>query len=253
MEYNKGRLIILIIIIVLVITVVLLVTDTDTGDFKIKYNGNSKKYETSIKSGINRWSSIGTGGISLRFDTYSDGGGIVATTSGSLIRINEPTFISLSSFQKTLAIAHEVGHALGIGVGWPNNRKSQDNVPYLDDGKYSKTAKSYVDNVRPNGQTIPGPPIHNQGEEGSKYVHWSSVAAYGLQKDLMISTISSSATVISIVDLTYLQEIGRSVDLTKAQSLNGTFFSLVASAVMGDTEVKNFCGCCGNVDEHEHH
>lgn len=250
MQYNKRALIILVLIIALVVTVVLLATDTDTGDFTIKYKGNSSKYETNIKSGINRWSSIGTGGIPLTFDTYSNAGDTtVASASGKTIKINEPVFRSISSFQKTLAIAHEVGHALGIGVGWQNNYNTQSGIPYLDNNKYPKTAKSYVDNVRPTGQTFPGPPLHNSGNEGSIYVHWNDSATYGLQKDLMIATIKNSATVISIVDLTYLQEIGRKVDLTKAQSLNGSFFSLVAGVVMGESEVKNFCGCCNG----EHH
>jgi len=249
MQYNKGVIIILVVIIALIITVVLIASDTDTGDFTIKYKGKSKKYESSIKSGINRWSSLGTGGVPLTFDTYSEEGITVARTGGTTITINERLFDTLSFFQKTLAIAHEVGHALGIGVGWNRNYKLQDNVPYLDNGKYSKTAKVYVDNVRPTGQTIPGPPLHNAGTEGTRYVHWSDVTTYGLQKDLMTATISNSATIISIVDLTYLQEIGRKVDLTKAQSLNGTFFSLVASTIMGDSEIKNFCGCCSEEED----
>ena len=252
MQYNKGALIILIIIIALIITVVLLATDTDTGDFTIRYKGKSSKYETSIKGGINRWSSIGTGGIPLTFDTYSSPGDItIAYANGRTITINEPVFRNLTSFQKTLAIAHEVGHALGIGVGWHNNYKIQSGIPYLDNSKYPKTAKSYIDNARPTGQTIPGPPLHNSGKEGTIYVHWNESSTYGLQKDLMIATIKNSATVISIVDLTYLQEIGRKVDLTKAQTLNGSFFSLVAGVVLGESEVKNFCGCCKGEQRNE--
>ena len=251
MRYNKSILIILVIIFALIITVVLLATDTDTGDFSYKLKGNSKKYESSIKSGINRWSSIGTGGVALTFDTYNSNQEgsqyyTIARTIGRKIEINEVQFKKLTGYLRILTIAHEVGHALGLGVGWNNNFKLESGQPYLDNGKYPKTAKSYVDNVRPSGQTIPGPALHNSGDSGSRYVHWSNSSTYGLQKDLMTAVISSNSSIISIVDLTYLQEIGRTVDLSKAQSLKGTYFGLVTSAIMGDTEVKNFCGCCGD-------
>lgn len=228
----------------LVITVVLIASDTDTGDFSYKLKGDSKKYESSIKSGINRWSSIGTGGVALTFDTYSESTDTIARTIGRKIEINELQFTKLTGYLRILTIAHEVGHALGLGVGWNNNYLTDSGQPYLDNTKYPKTAKSYIDNVRPSSQTIPGPPLYNNGDSGSKYVHWSDSANFGLKKDIMTPSISSTSSIISIVDLTYLQEIGRTVDLSNAQSLSGTYFGLVTSAIMGDKEIKNFCDCC---------
>ena len=248
MQYNRTIVIIIVIIIALIVTVVLLASDTDTGDFSVRYRGNSRRYENSIKSGINRWSSIGTGGIALTFDTYSENTSTVAKTSGTTIHINESRIRSLSSLERTLTIAHEVGHALGIGVGWPNKFKRFNSQPYLDNDAYPKTAKSYVNNVRPSGQQIPGPPLHNSGLPGSIYVHWSNSDLYGLKKDLMTAFISTSSTVISVVDLTYLDEIGRKVDISQAESLNGTYFNLITSAIIGENEIGNFCGCC----DHDH-
>lgn len=246
MRYNKGILIILVIILALIITVVLIASDTDTGDFSYKLKGDSKKYESSIKSGINRWSSIGTGGLALTFDTYSESTTTIARTIGRKIEINELQFRSLSGYLRILTIAHEVGHALGLGVNWNNNYLTHNNQPYLDNTEYPNTAKSYIDNVRPSGKNIPGPPLYNGGDSGSRYVHWSDDEGYGLRKDIMTPSISSSSSIISIVDLTYLQEIGRTVDLSNAQSLSGTYFGLVTSAIMGDKEIKNFCDCCNN-------
>ena len=235
---------IIVVLISIIITVVLLATGTDTGDFKIKYKGNSKKYESSIKSGINRWSSIGTGGVSLTFDTYSENKSIIARTIGRTIEINEHMFNGRSGIEKILTIAHEVGHALGIGVGWQNTRKDHAGVPYLSDTLYPKTAKTYIDKVRPVGKTIPGPALHNAGEQGSKYVHWDGTDDYGTKRDLMTAAISTSSSIISELDLVYLDEIGRKVDITQGQSLNGTYFSLVTGMIIGDNEIKDFCGNC---------
>ena len=237
---------IIIVLISIIITVVLLATDTDTGDFKIKYKGGSKKYESSIKSGINRWSSIGTGGVSLTFDTYSENTNTLARTIGRTIEINEHMFNGRSGIEKILTIAHEVGHALGIGVGWQNKYLSDINsgVPYLSDTLYPKTAKTYIDKVRPAGKTIPGPALHNTGEPGSKYVHWDGTDDYGTKRDLMTATISTTSSVISELDLVYLEEIGKTVDITQGQTLYGTYFSLITGMIIGDNEIKDFCGNC---------
>jgi uncharacterized protein YxeA len=77
----KTELIFIFVVIVLVIATIVITSAIDTGDFDITYKGNSKKYENIIKSGINRWSSIGTGGVHITFDTYSNTGtNVIADT-----------------------------------------------------------------------------------------------------------------------------------------------------------------------------
>ena len=222
--------------------------DEDTGDFNIKYVGNAKKYETFIKQGVNRWSSIGTGGVYIEFRTTTSlGSGIVANTLGNTITIGENRFNSLSANLKVLTIAHEVGHALGIGT-WNETvdiLTGQNNQKYLSNTKYPKTAAAYIDKVRPTGITLPGAPIENGGHgKGSDLVHWEDDVAFGMQKDLMIYRINSSATVISIVDLTFLQEIGKKVDLDQAQTLKASLSSVVGEYIFEEEVSPYTCGTC---------
>lgn len=238
-----------VLVIVGVIIAVVLTNDDDTGDFNIRYVGNAKKYESFIKQGVNRWSSIGTGGVSIIFkiqDTISSV--VIANTYGNTITISESIFKSQSSFLKVLTIAHEVGHVLGIGT-WntTNDVLVSGNLKYLSEVKYPLTAAAYIDKVRPIGQTVPGPPLENGGHGGgSDLVHWEDSVNLGMERDLMVYKISASSSVISIIDLTFLKEIGREVDLSQAQTLKGTLSSIIGEYVFGKEELHFKCGTCNN-------
>ena len=244
----------ILLIIIGIIIAIVITTDDDIGDFNIKYVGNAKKYESFIKQGVNRWSSIGTGGVYVEFRTVASlPGTTVASTSGSTVTISESAFNSptFSSNLKVLTIAHEVGHVLGIGL-WGDSSVLDDNGQlYLSNTKFPKTAKAYIDKVRPTGVTLPGAPIESQVAlgSGSYKVHWEDNATYGMAKDLMTYRIKSTANIISIVDLTYLEEIGRKVDLSQAQSLKARFYAVVGEYIFKE-EVSPFtCGNCHNCNK----
>tara|TARA_R110000772_G_scaffold118702_1_gene224373 strand:- start:395 stop:1168 length:774 start_codon:yes stop_codon:yes gene_type:complete len=254
---NKRLLIIvfiLLIIAAIAISIVMAV-DEDTGDFNIKYVGNAKKYESLIKQGVNRWSSIGTGGVYVEFRTGTLPASIVASTFGSTVTIAESVFNSLSSAKRILTIAHEVGHVLGIGT-WndsvPGPDLLQDGTQlYLSNTKYPKTAKAYIDNIRPTGVTLPGAPIESQASlgSGSYKVHWENDPAFGMKRDLMTYKIELTADRISIVDLTYLQEIGKKVDLGQAEPLKATLSSVIGEYIFEDDGVDAICGSCIKCNE----
>ena len=121
----------------------------------------------------------------------------------------------------------------------------------MSENVYPKTSKAYVDEVRPSGITFPGPPVEKQGGSGSKDVHWSSNSNYGMQRDLMTYQISSTADRISIIDLTFLQEIGRNVDLSKAQPLNSTFLAIAKDYIYKDEVIDHKCGTCEDCEKHD--
>ena len=250
---NKRLLIIvfiLLIIAAIAISIVMAV-DEDTGDFNIKYVGNAKKYESLIKQGVNRWSSIGTGGVYVEFRTGTLPALIVASTFGSTVTIAESVFNSLSSAKRVLTIAHEVGHVLGIGLWEPYVLTGANNQLYLSNTKYPKTAKAYIDNIRPTGVTLPGAPIESQASlgSGSYKVHWENDPAFGMQRDLMTYKIGLTADRISIVDLTYLQEIGKKVDLGQAEPLRATLSSVIGEYIFEDDGVDAICGSCIKCNE----
>ena len=239
-------------IIIGIIVAIVFTIDDDTGDFNIKYVGNAKKYETFIKQGVNRWSSIGTGGVYVEVRTSPTlSGNTAAQTYGNTVTISESVFNRSSTNIKILIIAHEVGHVLGIGTWNKNTQVLTDGTQkYLSNSKYPRTAKAYVDKVRPAGVTLVGAPIENGGHgEGSDLVHWEDNPIYGMQKDIMTYSIKSHANIISIVDLTFLDEIGKTVDLSQAQSLKGTLSSVIGEYVFGDEETEYTCGTCEKCKE----
>ncbi len=185
--------------------------------------------------------------VSVSMDENTD------NTLNQTVYINETVFGPLSNNLKNIAIAHEVGHVLGIGV-WGDNFITAGGISYLSNTRYPKTAKAYVDNIRPTGQTVAGPPLAGQGSfgQGSALVHWSPDATYGLQRDLMTPSLSSSADIISIVDLQFLQEAhGIKVDLSKAQPLKFNYYSVVMEYVYGNEETKFCCGSCSEKHDKE--
>lgn len=248
---NKNIILLIFVIIVGVFIAVMIADSNDVGDFSLVYSGNSKKYKSVIEQGVNRWYSIGTGGINIRFTTYRNPDSTtIAYNTGRSIYINEPVFIQYSNYIKVLVIAHEVGHALGIGK-WSLSQPLHGGASYLSNATFPRTGKAYVDNVRPAGQTIPGPPLASAGTlgEGSDLVHWSPSTLYGMQRDIMVPSISSSTNIISIVDLTYLSEINMKVDLTKYQKLNTSYYGAIMEFVYGKEDCEHNCGSCnGNKD-----
>ena len=251
----SGKRLIVVVFILLILAAIaisiVMVVDEDTGDFNIKYVGNAKKYESVIKQGVNRWSSIGTGGVYVEFRTGTLGTSIVASTSGSTVTLSESTMNKLSSAKRVLTIAHEVGHVLGIGLWEPYVLTGANNQLYLSNTKYPKTAKAYIDNIRPTGVVLPGAPIESQASlgSGSYKVHWENDPAFGMQRDLMTYKIELTADRISIVDLTYLQEIGKKVDLGQAEPLQATLSSIIGEYIFEDDGVDAICGSCIKCNE----
>jgi hypothetical protein len=142
-------------------------------------------------------------------------------------------------------------------VGWTRSgeTKAAGGVHYLSDDKYPNTAAAFR-TIRPTtavATAVAGPPLYTNGggvSDGSTWVHWENNSDYGMGRDIMRHTISSSHTVISLVDLTYLEEIGRKVDVSQAESLSATYFSIISSSIYGDEEIKDFCGtCCSNEND----
>lgn len=240
----------IVIIVAVVLAIVFLTKSNDgyIGSFRYVMVSGADKYEYYIIRGINRWAKLDVAGTTLKFTINNSlDPTTIASTSGTTISINEPVFNRYSTTLKIITIAHEVGHALGIGY-WGAGSVVGGTQDYLDNNKFPKTAAAYVNNVRPQGQTILGPPIEDDGHgAGSDGVHWDDNVAYGMQRDLMTYSISSTATAISIVDLTYLSEIGRKVDLSKAESLNASMFSSVTGMFTKEEKAN-----CGNCCDHKH-
>ena len=248
---KRSTTIFAIFIIIAVVLAVVFLTNTNDGyigSFRYIMIGDADKYEYYIVRGINRWAKLDVEGVTLKFKVDNTlQGNTIASTSGTTISINESVFNSYSTTLKILTIAHEVGHALGIGY-WGDNNIVKGAQDYLNNTTFPKTAAAYVNNVRPQGITIPGPPIEDDGHgAGSDGAHWDNDQTLGMQRDLMTFSISSTATVISIVDLTYLSEIGRKVDLSKAESLNGTVMSAVTGMFTKEEKAN-----CGNCCDHKH-
>ena len=212
----------------------------NTGDFTYSMSADARKYEKHIKKGISYWADLNVGGIHLSFKTQADANTVLAKNVGNTIYINPSVFDARTDNIKNLTIAHEVGHALGIGK-WPSSAvlTAAGGQLYLSPSLYPKTAKAYIDHYRPAGVTLPGPPIETQGDAGTVRVHWEDNTAYGMQRSIMIGTVSSNATLITFVDLAYLEEIGRKVDTSKGQKL--TFFLQFKELIFA--EEKFDCGC----------
>jgi len=252
MSSKRFVIIIIVLLILAAIAISIIMTvDEDIGDFNIKYVGNSKKYETFIKQGVNRWSSIGVGGVYVEFRVDNLSKGIVASTLGNTVTISETAFNNISSVLKVTTIAHEVGHVLGIG-GWNTvigvDILIQGTQLYLSNTKYPKTTQAYIENVRPTSITLPGAPVESEKGlgTGSYAVHWENNPTHGMQRDLMTYKITNISNIISIVDLTYLKEIGRKVDLSQSQSLKTALSSIIGEYIFEEEVSPYSCGACTN-------
>lgn len=243
----KSKFIIFFMLIIIVIIVGINVSSTnDIGEFEVKYYNGTAAYKSIIEKGIGLWSSKSVGGILLRFTLINEPTkDYAAHEVNAMISINEPIFRNQNSYIQMLIIAHEVGHALGIGH-WSLSQPTYNNVYYLGN-KYPKTQEAYVNKIRPEsaGQ-IPGPPLADISlEDGSALVHWNSDIIYGLQNDLMTPTISSKTHVISIVDLMYLHERGHKVDLNSAQNIKGSYYGVLMDYLYNGS-ISNGCRNCNH-------
>ena len=220
-------------------------SNNDIGNFNIVYKQDAEKYKYEIEKGINRWYSVGVNGRTLVFTTVSEPqSSWSAIEKNTIITINLPNFENLNKYTQVLVITHEVGHALGIGH-WDINQPSKDGVIYLDG--YPKTQKVYVEEIRENND-LPGPPLAPlRYGPGSAIVHWSPEVKYGLSRDIMVPVLRNNTNVISIVDLTVLQEMGVKVDLSLAQSLKENYYSVLMEYIYGDEKINHGCGNC---DDH---
>lgn len=222
-----------------------MVTSDDIGDFTYTTTNDTKKYDSLIRKGISKWSELGVQGTHIFFKTESSGNNVINTitntiakTSGNTIYIVPSVFDNLSSDkERIMTITHEVGHVLGIGTwGLSDVRTHTDGQKYLDPGKYPKTVQAYIDHYRPTGITLPGPPIERSGGSGTVNVHWENDSKYGMNKSIMVGTIYLNSDLITIVDLTFLQEIGKRVDPSKGQKL--TLYYKVRDYIIKDKKIK---------------
>ena len=238
-----------VIVFILIITVYILylkLSSNDIGDFEVDYYNGAIEHKYVIERGIGLWSSKGVGGILIRFTLIDEPiNEYVAYEMNTTISINHPLFIQQNSYIQMLIIAHEVGHALGIGH-WSLSQPSFNNVHYLGD-RYPKTQEAYINKIRPEtaGQ-IPGPPLADtELSKGSALVHWNSDKIYGLHNDIMVPTVSSNTNIISIIDLMYLHERGHKVDLNLAEDLKGNYYGALMHYLYRGA-VPNGCRNCNH-------
>lgn len=242
-----NRNIVLFMVVIAIIIVGINVYSKDIGDFEVNYYNGAIAYKSVIEKGIGLWASKGVRGILLRFTLINEPiEKHHAYEVNTKISINEPLFKNQNSYIQMLIIAHEVGHALGIGH-WPLSQPMYNNVYYLGN-KYPKTQEAYINEVRPKtaGQ-IPGPPLAdiNLGT-GSGLVHWNPDKKYGLQNDIMVPGITSKSHVISIVDLMYLHETGHEVNLHSAQDSNGSYYGVLMDYLYNGSVLTACRNCAEN-------
>lgn len=247
---NKVVVYLILLIVVLSIAIFFLVADPfNTGDFTYTLHNGTSKYEKNIKEGISYWANLNVEGMHLVFrtSTVTEGSNVLARNVGNTIFINTPVFDSVQDRLKSLTVAHEVGHALGIGK-WSQSSvlTSAGGQIYLSPSVYPKTAKSYIEHYRPDGVTLPGPPIENAGGAGTARVHWEDNPAFGMQRSSMVGTISSNASLITFVDLAFLEEIGRKVDTNRGQKFS---LYVMLKEFLFD-EVRHDCGCTNPNHKH---
>tara|TARA_Y100000592_G_C5480665_1_gene325237 strand:+ start:876 stop:1619 length:744 start_codon:yes stop_codon:yes gene_type:complete len=244
---SRSFILLLILVTIVAISVGLyfsLSDSTDIGDFTYTTTNDTKKYDSVIRKGIAKWADMGVKGTHIYFKKESTGvnfnntiSNTIAKTSGNTIFIVQSVFDNLSSDkQRIMTITHEVGHVLGIGLWGSENVSTSGGQSYLNETKFPETAKAYIDHYRPSGITLPGPPIENDGGQGTASVHWEDNPTYGLHKSIMGGTIRTNSDLITIVDLTYLKEIGVKVDdVNKGQKF--TIFYQLRDLIIKDKKI----------------
>lgn len=239
---KKYGILIVILFIGIVLSMVLSEDTHDVGKFKIIYSEGAKKHREVITRGVNKWSKVLLQPINIRFTTseITDGRTIASTLNRSVTIFNK-VFKNLDSRLQVIAISHEVGHALGIGT-W----KEQD-VAYQGDQPYLKGYPNTNEEYSLISDQIPGPALARQDfGEGSALSHWSPNPQYGLHRDIMVPAISTNSTIISRVDLAFINENGIKVNIEE-QTLS--MKDLLVNSVYGNIETKYECGTC---NDHDH-
>lgn len=244
----STRLILLLITLILIATFVaiyfILKESTNIGDFTYTTTNDTKKYDSIIRRGIAKWADMGVKGTHIYFRKDSGGNnlnvvnGTIARASGNTIFIVQSVFENLSTDkERVMTITHEVGHVLGIGL-WGDSNVLTDTTgqKYLNPIKYPETAEAYKDHYRPATITLPGPPIETEGGQGTASVHWENDPTYGMNKSIMVGTIYINSDLITIVDLTFLKEIGVKVDdVNRGQKL--TIFYKLRDMIIKDRKI----------------
>jgi hypothetical protein len=240
---NKYTILIVLLLIGVILSLVLSEDTHDVGKFKVIYSEGAKKHRDVITRGVNKWSKVLLEPINLRFTTSElTDGKTIASTLHRTVTIFNPVFNDLDTRLQVIAIAHEIGHALGIGT-W-----KEDNVSYLGTQPYltgfPDTQKEYSN----MSNSLPGPALANQNfGEGSALSHWSPNPSYGLDKDIMVPSISTRSTLISKLDLVFINELGVKVNI---EEQTVSIKDMLINSIYGNTETDYECGSCK--DNHDH-
>ena len=236
----KNYTILIILLFIAIVLSLVLSEDThDVGKFKLIYSDGAKDHKDVITRGVNKWSKVLLEPINVRFTTSeTTDGRTIASTTNRTVTIFNRVFNDLNDRLKVIAISHEVGHVLGIGTWKPENVKYAGNQPYL--AGFTQTQEEY----KRISDKLPGPALAQETfGEGSALSHWSPNPEYGLDKDIMIPSISSKSTLISRLDLTFIKESGIDVALEEQTvSLRDTLIN----SIYGNTETDYECGSCND-------
>ena len=111
-------------------------------------------------------------------------------------------------------IMHEIGHCLGIGVLWGVGQKNLIKPSGTGGVVYTGEHGVAQYNSLRSGTDLDSVPVENSGGTGTSGSHWRN-SVFG--NELMTGFIGGSSQPLSVLTLGSLQDIGYSVDFTKAE------------------------------------
>lgn len=144
--------------------------------------------------------------------TRSDAQGNFTTSISGVVTIDEA---DLENPDLDQIVTHEVGHALGIGIGpiegWGTNVTGLNTADPLHSGPNTTDA---FDQLESEAYLSEGVPVANTGGQGTRGAHWREA---NFDTELMTGIINSGIDMpISRVTLASLEDIGYAVDLSAA-------------------------------------